>query len=68
MGCITIILYTMNIKKILRLLALTLIIVLASILPVPITFYRKDKAPKFTIEQIDKKEDETNDEDIKAIF
>lgn len=55
-------------KRILRLIALLLIIALASILPVPITFYRKDNLPKYLIEQIDAKEDETDNEDIKELF
>ncbi len=56
-----------SIKKALRLLALIFIIALASVLPVPITFYRKDNMPKFKIEQIDKKKDDTKKDDIKAI-
>lgn len=55
-------------KRILKLVALILIIVLASILPVPITFYRKDNSPKYLIEQIDAKENETENEDIKELF
>lgn len=49
-------------------MALMLMIGLASVLPVPITFYRKDSKPKFNIEQIDKKEEDTNVEDIKEII
>jgi len=45
-----------------------MIIALASILPVPITFYRKDNLPKYLIEQIDSKDDETEDEEVKEIF
>lgn len=55
-------------KKWLRLLALALIIALASVLPVPINFYRKDNLPKYTIEQVDKKEDDNESEDIKELF
>lgn len=55
-------------KKWLRLLALALIIALASVLPVPINFYRKDNLPKYTIEQVDKKEDDDESEDIKELF
>jgi len=43
-------------------------IAMASILPVPITFFNKDKLPKFVIEQIDEKEEDTEKEDIKEIF
>ena len=55
-------------KRLLRLSALALMIALASVLPVPITFYRKDDLPKFLIEQLDHKEDEDEKEDIKEIF
>lgn len=58
----------MNIKRYLRLFALILMIALASVLPIPITFYRKDNLPKFKIEQIDKKEDDTENDDIKDLF
>jgi len=47
---------------------LILMIALASVLPVPITFYRKDNLPKYLIEQIDNNEDETGIEDIKELF
>ena len=57
----------MKIKRILRLLALLLMIGLASVLPVPITFFNRDKLPKYLLEQIDKKEDEDED-DIKELF
>lgn len=51
----------MKIKRILRLLALILMIALASVLPVPLIFYKKDKMPKYLLEQIDKKKDEDKD-------
>ncbi|WP_298495362.1 hypothetical protein [uncultured Algibacter sp.] len=57
-----------SIKKILRLLVLVVMIGLASVLPVPITFYRKDSMPKFKIEQLDKKIEVNNKEETKAIF
>lgn len=56
-----------SLKRILRLLALVFIIGLATILPVPITFYRKDNMPKFKIEQIDKKKEHENKDVIKVI-
>lgn len=56
-----------SIKKILRLFALIFMIGLATILPVPITFFRKDNLPKFKIEQIDKKQEDENKDDIKEI-
>ena len=55
-------------KKGLRLMVLILMIALASVLPVTITFYRKDNLPKYLIEQIDNNEDETGIEDIKELF
>lgn len=58
----------MKIKRILRLLALILVIAMASIIPVPILFHNKDKLPKYPIEHIDKKETHAENEDIKEIF
>lgn len=49
-------------------MSLVLLIVLATIIPLPIKVYRKDKFPNFTIEQIDKKEDEDEKNDIKELF
>lgn len=49
-------------------MALTLIIVLASVIPVPITFHRKDDLPKFKIEQVDKEKKDEDNQDIKVIF
>ena len=43
-------------------------IALASILPVPITFYKKDNLPKYTIELVEKKEDDSESEDVKDIL
>lgn len=56
-----------SIKRTLRLFALIFMIGLATILPVPITFFRKDNLPKFKIEQIDKKQEDENKDDIKEI-
>lgn len=42
-------------------------IALASILPVPMIFYKKDKNPKYFMEQIDKKKKDLN-EDIKELY
>ena len=58
----------MKIKRLLRLLALVLMIAMASILPVPITFFNKDKLPKFVIEQIDEKDEDLEKEGIKELF
>ncbi len=58
----------MKINKILRLLALAFMIGLACILPVPITFFRKDDLPKNLIEQIDTNYNEDESDDIKEIF
>ena len=57
----------MKIKRILRLLALVIMIAMASVLPVPILFYNKDKLPKHHIEQIDKKESKIENREIKEI-
>ena len=58
----------MKIKRVLKLLLLMLMIAMASVLPVPISFFTKDKQPKYLIEQIDSKEDETENEDIKELL
>lgn len=57
----------MKIKRFIRLLSLILLVAIASVLPVPLIFYKKDKMPKYLLEQIDKKEEE-NEDDIIAIF
>lgn len=59
----------MKIKRIFRLFALALLIGMACILPVPITFTKKDNLPKYLIEQIDTKEnDNEKDKDVKELF
>ncbi len=58
----------MRLKKFLRFLMLLIFIMIASILPVPIKFYKKDNLPSFKIEQIDKKEEEENTEDDYKAF
>jgi len=58
----------MKFKRFLRLLALALLIAMASIIPIPITFYNKDKLPKYLIEQIDNKDDDAEQDDIKEHF
>lgn len=58
----------MRIKKFLRFLTLLIFIIMASILPVPIKFYKKDNLPSFKIEQIDKKEKEENAKDDYQAF
>lgn len=45
-------------------MALMLMIAMASVLPVPITFFTKDKEPKYLKEQIDNKEDDEEKDDI----
>lgn len=43
-------------------------VALASVLPVPITFYKKDNAPTYTIELVEEKDDDIENEDIKEVF
>lgn len=43
-------------------------VALASVLPVPITFYKKDNMPKYNIELVDEKDDDTENEDVKEIL
>ena len=57
-----------SIKKVLRLIALALIIGLATVVPVLITFYKKNNMPKFKTEQLDKKKEGHEKEDIKVIY
>ncbi len=57
----------MKLKRILRLLVLALFIGLACILPIPMTFARKDDTPKYFVEQIDQNEEE-EDHEIKELF
>lgn len=58
----------MKIKRFLRLLALILMIAMAAVLPVPLTFYTNDKQPNYLIEQIDTKDDVDEKDDIKELF
>jgi hypothetical protein len=58
----------MKLKQIIRVSALTFMIVLASVLPVPLTFYAKDNLPKHLIEMVDKKNEEDEEEEVKALF
>jgi len=57
----------MKTKRFLRFLALIFMIAMATELPIPLIFYKKDKMPKYLLEQIDKKEEE-DESDIKALF
>lgn len=48
---------------------LLLYIIIASIVPFPIKFYKKDTVPTYTIEQIDKQEENKNlDDESKFLF
>jgi hypothetical protein len=58
----------MTLKRFLRLLALAVLIAMASIIPVPITFAKKDNLPKHLIEQLDTKENDDDEDDIKELF
>jgi len=55
--------------KYLRFFVLLLYIIIASIVPFPIKFYKKDTVPTYTIEQIDKQEENKNlDDESKFLF
>ncbi len=58
----------MRIKKYIRFISLLLLIILASMLPMFIPTFKKDKLPSHVIEQIDTKEDEEDEDTIKEIF
>ncbi len=45
-----------------------LMIAMASVLPVPISFFTKDKQPQYLIEQIDNKEEDADEEDVKELL
>ena len=47
---------------------LIFIIALATVLPVPMNFPRKDNLPKFQIEQIDELDDDDEEHHLKEIF
>jgi len=60
---------TMKTIKYLRFFMLLLYIIIASIIPFPIKFYKKDHLPTYTIEQIDKQEENENlDDESKFSF
>lgn len=48
--------------------AWTVLLVMACLVPIPITFTKKDNLPKYLIEQIDTKEDDNEEDDIKQLF
>lgn len=58
----------MKIKITIRAIALVFAIVMASFLPVPITFYCKDNLPKYLIEMVDKKEDDDDESETKELY
>ena len=58
----------MRIRKFLRFLMLLIFIIIASIVPFPIKFYKKDNLPSSEIEQIDKKEEDENTENDYQAF
>ena len=58
----------MNLKKTLRLIALIFMVFLACIVPFPMKFTQKDNLPKDLIEQVELKEDDEDEDEIKEIF
>jgi len=58
----------MRIKKFLRFLMLLIFIIIASIIPFPIKFHKKDNLPAYEIEQIDKKEEDENKENEYQVY
>jgi uncharacterized membrane protein affecting hemolysin expression len=58
----------MKIKKMLRLMALVLLICLASIVPFPIQLTKRHNLPKNLIEQVEIKEDTENEDTLKDRF
>ena len=41
---------------------LILLILLASVLPVPLNFYTRDKTPKFVVERVEERKDEDSND------
>ena len=58
----------MKFKKVLRTTAWIILLVMACMIPLPITFTKKDNLPKYLIEQIDTKDNEEEEDDIKQLF
>lgn len=58
----------MKFKKKLRKLAWILLLVMACMVPLPVTFAKKDSLPKYLIEQIDNKENDEEDDEIKELL
>ncbi len=58
----------MKLKKLLRFLTLLCFLLIASIVPFPISFHRKDNLPIYKIEQLDKMEDEDDEEEECKLF
>ncbi len=58
----------MRIKKFFRFVMLLIFIIIATILPFPIKFYKKDNLPSYEIEQIDEKEDDESTENESQAF
>ena len=53
----------MQAKKVLRFLVLFFFFILAAMVPLPMTFHRKDRLPTHTIAQVDKTKNEEEEED-----
>lgn len=58
----------MKIKKALRLIALIFLIFLACIVPFPLKFTQKDNLPKDLIENVEIKEEDDDEDELKVIF
>lgn len=54
----------MKFKKTIRLLSFVILIAIASVFPVPMTFHSKDHLPKYLIEMVDKKEEDEDEETL----
>ena len=58
----------MQAKKVLRFLVLLFFVTLATMVPFPMSFHRKDRLPTHKIEQVDKTKDEEEEEDAYQAF
>lgn len=58
----------MRLKKFMRFLTLLFFLLIASIVPFPLKYYRKDNLPTYKIEQLDNKKEENHEEEEKRFL
>ncbi|MDF0708484.1 hypothetical protein [Flagellimonas okinawensis] len=58
----------MKLKKFVRFVMLLFFFIIAAIVPIPISFHKKDNLPTYEIEQLDKKKDEDDESEEYQAF